>query len=171
MTATQFDENEPDPQVDPEDDFLRFWAEHEQAETGPEIKRILGVDVEVPRDLPMKFEKLAEALDGSSDIEDIKRLLVMLFGRDVLDEWIDNGVTNRQFRLLFTWGVANGQGAPTTFEEAADLLRQAEKADAEGKAPKNRAARRASFKTGGSAGSGGASKRISRASTGTRRKK
>lgn len=168
-TAGQFDDVPP--QVDPEDDFLAFWREQEAAEA-PETLRILGVDIVVPTDLPLKFERLAEALGESSKTEDVKRLLQCLFGQDVLDRWVDNDVTGKQFKFLLAWGVANGQGTPTTFAEAAELVAKAEAAEAKGKAPvvPNRADRRASSRTAASSTSGGASKPTSRASTRSARK-
>jgi hypothetical protein len=156
-----------------DDDFLAFWEEHRAAEAPPETKRILGVDVEVPRDLPLSFEDASQELANSKDPADFERLLVMLFGDGTLQQWKDNGLTAGQLRVLVAWGMANGAGKATTFAEAADMVRVAEekkaRAEAEGKAP-NRAARRASSRTPASGGTGRSSSRTSGASTGSRRK-
>lgn len=150
-----------------EDDFLEFWAQHRAQQDRP-TKRILGVDVEVPNELPLNFSDRFAHLQDSEDPEDIQALLAILFGEGVLGRWIDNGVTYEQLKVLLAWGVANGSGKAMTFAEAAVVVEQAEAAAAAGKAatPINRAARRASSKTAGSAAGGRSSKRTSRANTG-----
>jgi hypothetical protein len=145
-----------------EDDFLAFWAQH-QATKAPETKRIFGVDVVVPTDIPLVFGDDIARLQKSERAEDMKHLLTTLFGAGVMDQWIAAGCTGEQFGVLLAWGMANAAGKPTTFAEAADLVAKAQ-ADAEGKA-RNRAARRASSKTVKSGGTGGSSKRTSRANT------
>jgi len=150
-------------------EFEQFWAAHgRQAE---QRKTILGVEVVVPTDLPLRFEEQARALEGSHNIEDVKALLRMLFGADVLDGWVAHGVTGRMFRFLLMWGTVNGQGQPHTFEQAWPLFEQAEAEEAAGKAPvpmnraQRRAAARASCRTTGSATSGPSSRPTSPAST------
>lgn len=163
----------PDEPPGQEDDFLAAWRDYEATEKH-ETRTILGVQVLVPTDLPLRFERLAESLGESSKEEDIKALLTVLFGQDPLDAWVEAGLTGKQFQVLLAWGVANGQGKPTTFAEAVKLVREAEKADAEGKAPAtNRADRRAKASSGtrGSAAGGRTSSRTSSASTKSTRKK
>lgn len=165
------------PAVEPsEDDFLAFWKQHRDAKAPPETKRILGVDVVVPTDLPLSFEEEARQLADSEDRADFEQLLEVLFGHGTLQAWQENGLTSGQLRVLMTWGMTNASGKPTTFAEAAALVAKAEKlkaeaeGDGEGKAP-NRAARRASSATRASAGTGRASSRTSAASTKSTRKR
>lgn len=154
---------------DDEDDFLAFWVEH-RASQKRENKRILGVEVEVPHDIPLSFEDTINALSESGSREDLGKIVKILFGSDILDQWLDRDITRDQFQVIVMWAMANAGGRPTTFAEAAQLNADAEakkaQAAAEGKAvPINRAARRASSKTGGSGGTGRSSKRTSRANT------
>lgn len=150
------------------DDFLSFWAEY-QAQQDVPTRRIFGVDVPIPNDIPLAFEKQAEELQNSNDIEDIKRLLAALFAPEIFDQWMDRGLTNKMLSVLLAWGMSNASGSPIEFAEAAELVEQAErdKAANGGKAPTplNRAGRRASSKTGASGGTGRSSKPTSRANT------
>lgn len=166
------------PHVKPtEDDFLAFWAQHRDTDAPPETKRILGVDVVVPTDVPLSFEEEAQRLADSQDRGDFERLLEVLFGAGVLQAWKANGLTAPQLRVLVAWGMANASGQPTTFAEAARLVAKAEakkaemEAAGEGKALPNRAARRASSATRASAGTGRTSSRTSAASTTSTRKR
>lgn len=151
-----------------EEDFEAFWAQH-RADENPEYKRIFGVRVAVPTDIPLSFEDTLDELKDSDRREDMARVLEILFGVDALDQWKAAGLTGKQFRVLLAWATANAYGKPTSFAEAVELVAKADakKAEDEGKAvPLNRAARRASSKTGGSGSSGRSSKRTSPASTG-----
>lgn len=140
--------------VPDEDDFLRYWATRpgKPAET----RTIIGVTVEVPHDVPLRFnDDVAERI-GSSDPDSVKFLLEGLFGADPLEQWVANGATGEQLQVILAWGMANAQGKPCDFAEAAELVAQAQARDAEGKAPVplNRAARRASSRTRASARTG-----------------
>lgn len=141
--------------VPEDDDFLAYWKTRPEAKV--ETKRILGVEVAVPHDVPLSFlDDLAE-LKNSTDPEDTKRLLLTLFGDNPLDTWVRNGATADQLQVILAWGIRNAQGTPTTFAEAADLVEQARALEAAGKAPApvpNRAARRASSRTRASASTG-----------------
>jgi hypothetical protein len=133
--------------VPDEDDFLSYWASRpgKPAET----KTIIGVAVKVPHDVPLRFnDDVAERI-GSSDPDSVKFLLEGLFGSDPLEQWVANGATGEQLQVILAWGMANGQGQPTTFAEAAEIVEKARERDAAGKAPVplNRAARRASSRT------------------------
>lgn len=157
-----------------DDDFLAFWEQHRATTHPPETKRILGVEVVVPTDVPLSFEDISRELSESKRPEDFEQLLVMLFGEGTLEAWKAGGLTGGQLRILVAWGMANGSGKPTTFAEAAELVAKAEQlkaeAETEGKAPGNRAERRASSRTPASGGTGRSSSRTSGASTGSRRK-
>jgi hypothetical protein len=154
-----------------QDDFLAFWRTR-QAETAPETKRILGVDVVVPTDIPLRLEIMAAEMANAQNADDLRPLLVDIFGADHFDAWIAHGLTVRMMKVILAWGVANGSGTPCTFERAMELAEQME-VDAAGKARPvpNRADRRASSGTGKSASTGTSSSRTSAASTTSRRRK
>lgn len=145
-----------------------FWAE---VNAKPQTEVIRGVTVPVPSDMPLGFQQRVNALRDSDRDEDVQELVALIFGPGVLDQWIANGMGEREFRIVCGWGIANGAGKSTTFREAFDLMAMAE---AEGKAPgepsaPNRATRRAATKKPSSAG-GATSKPTSRASTASARK-
>lgn len=154
-----------------QDDFLAFWRTQQAAAT-PETVRILGVDVVVPTDMPLRVETMAAQMQDTQDVAELKALLAELFGADHLDTWIANGLTAQMMKVIVAWGVANATGTPCTFERAVELADQAEAGEA-GKARPvpNRAARRASSGTGKSASTGRSSSPTSAASTTSRRRK
>lgn len=140
-----------------------FWAEVSRGRT----EVIRGVEVQVPTDMPLIVEQRVEELQNSSRLEDIKELLGLLFGSDVLDQWLEAGMGLREFQVVMTWGLAHASGQQLTFREALDLVEQGAGAGKQlgPKGPQNRAARRSQ-----SAAGGGRSKRTSSASTATARK-
>ncbi|MBP5931823.1 hypothetical protein F3K39_28220 [Streptomyces sp. LBUM 1479] len=142
--------------------FDDFWAEVSRGRT----EVIRGVEVQVPTDMPLIVEQRVEELQNSGSLEDIQELLGLLFGADVLDQWLQAGMGLREFQVIITWGLAHASGNPLTFQEALDLVEQGAGAGKQ-LAPKgpNRAARRSQ-----SAAGGGRSKPTSRASTATSRK-
>lgn len=155
-----------------EDDFLAFWDQHQSAEKRP-TKTILGVEVVVPYDLPLNFEREAERLKKSSDPDDLGYLVSLLFGQDLLDQWIERGLRSEQFKVLLSWASLNAAGRPTDFAEAAEIAAKAEAAAGKALVPNRatkRAAARASSTTRGSAGTGRTSKQTSAASTGSSRR-
>ncbi|MFM9777097.1 hypothetical protein [Streptomyces scabiei] len=146
-----------------EESWDDFWAEVSRGRT----EVIRGVEVQVPTDMPMIVEKRVEELQDSGSLEDIQELLGLLFGADVLDQWLEAGMGLKEFRVIITWGLAHASGRELTFQEALDLVQQGAGAGKQ-LAPKgpNRAARRSQ-----SAAGGGRSKRTSSASTATSRKR
>jgi len=162
----------PNPEPDEEfgeEDFAAFWRDA-VAQEKRETKRIFGVDVAVPTDLPLNFEQLVESMGESTDEDDVKHLCSILFGQDVLEQWKARGCTGRQFQVLFLWGYANGQNKPTTFAEAKKMADEAAAEDAAGKARtvpnrKDRRAAKASSATRASGAAGRSSSRTSGAST------
>lgn len=142
--------------------FDAFWAEV----SGGATETIRGVVVAVPTDMPIAMEMRITQLQESGSEQDIRELLSLLFGDDVLDEWTEAGMGMRELQTVLTWGIAHASGKPLTFQEAYDALAAAEDA-AEGKAP-NRAARRAA-QSKPSASTGGRSKRTSAVSTASTR--
>ena len=145
-----------------EESFDEFWARV----SGGATETIRGVTVQVPTDLPLIVDQRVGELQNSSRLEDIQELLGLLFGADVLDQWIQAGMGLREFQVVMTWGLARAGGSELTFQEAYDLVQQGAGAGKQ-LAPTgpNRAARRSQ-----SAAGGGRSKRTSSASTATARK-
>lgn len=141
-----------------------FWAEVEQRET-PATTVIRGVRVPIPHDLPLRFDRRLEQLQGSTSEADVRALLTDLFGADVLDAWVEAGMTSREFRTLLRWAVANGRGTAMTFREAYEAVRADEQ---QGKAQTEATASTPSSAASGD--SGPSSKRTSPASTASRRR-
>lgn len=141
-----------------------FWSEvqaEEAAERGEQAtETIRGVTVIVPHDLPLRFDRRLEQLKGSSTDESVKAMIVDLFSDDVLEQWIDAGMTQVEFRTVLMWGMAHGRGKPLTFREAYDIVREQNQGKAATGSPP---------KSGRSGASGGRSKRTSAASTGSSR--
>ncbi|MEV8431994.1 hypothetical protein ACWHLZ_28090 [Streptomyces chartreusis] len=142
-----------------------FWAEV----SGGRTEVIRGVEVAVPSDMPLVMEKRIEELRDSEAEEDLHELVAMLFGGDVLGEWIESGMGVLEFQTVLTWGMAQAGGRDMSFSEALELVRSG---GGEGKpaAPKgpNRAARRSAPAKRSAAG-GGQSRRTSGGSTSSRR--
>lgn len=170
MTAKQVDEWVDEPEPVQEDDFLAFWRTR-QAADAPETTRILGVDVVVPTDIPLRVEHAALRLKGTQKLDEVRPLMTDLFGADHLDAWIANGLTVHMMKVILAWGVANGSGTPCTFQEAMQLAERAEAEQGKAPAPANRSARRASSTTAPSESTGRSSSRTSAVNTGSRRRK
>ncbi|MCK9896976.1 hypothetical protein [Frankia sp. AgB32] len=160
-----FDPDDVDPgdEVDEYEDFDAYWAEHG---TRVEIRRarICGVDVEVPTDLPLEVEVILQRRGGELTDRDLERVIDLMFGEDVLSLWISNGMTRSQFPIVCAWALANAEGRPISFAEAAEKVRESQER------PTNRAERRAASRPRGSA-SGRSSSRTSAGSTGSRRRR
>ena len=139
--------------------FDAFWAEQSSGKTTV----IRGVKVAVPCDIPIAMELRAQELQESTSEDDMRELLSMLFGVDVLDQWSANGMGGLELQTVLAWAMGQGTGQDTSFEEALELVRSQRD---EGKAPsgQNRAARRQQSKR-----TGGPSKPTSRASTASTR--
>ncbi|WP_328846115.1 hypothetical protein [Streptomyces sp. NBC_00258] len=143
-----------------------FWAEA----SGGRTEVIRGVEVQVPSDVPLAMEQRIEELSESTAKEDLAELLAMLFGDDILDTWLDNGMGMVELQTVLTWAMAQAGGKDMSFAEALETVRSG---DGAGKllGPKgpNRAARRSAPAKRSAAG-GGRSKRTTGASTGSARK-
>lgn len=156
-------------EVAEDDDFLTYWNSRARPTT-----RILGVEVVVPSPdtVPISFDALLERFKDSDSANraELEELLGELFGEDIFDQWQDRGLTAGMLQVLLAWGMWNGNGKQVTFEEAAELVAEAEAkaASSPGKAV-NRSARRASSRAR-SDGTGRSSKPTSRASTGSAKK-
>lgn len=151
-----------------EDAFLAFLAEQDPDEV--EYITVYGAEVEIPRDMPLILERKVRQLDsGTATDKDIVEIVAMLFGDDLFDFWCDRGMTDRQFQLIVTWGLANARRNPgveaVTFAEAKAIMDRAN----EPSDPTNRAERRAAARQRGN-GTGSSSRRTSSGSTASRRK-
>ncbi|WP_101788645.1 hypothetical protein [Nonomuraea indica] len=144
-----------------------FWAEVQRAEqaarTGPPTQIIRGVEVRVPHDLPLLFERKVDQLRDSGDEDAFAELLADLFGADVLDAWTEAGMMAREFQVVLAWGMANGKGREMSFREAYELVVAQDGDEGKGKSSTRTNAR--------SGGTGGRSKRTSAANTSSRRKR
>lgn len=144
-----------------------FW---EEVSGGP-TEVIRNVKVRVPTDMPLAMERRIEELSESEAEDDLAELIALLFGADVLGEWIENGMGAQEFQVVLTWGMAQASGRDMSFREALELVRSG---GGTGKRPgpkgPNRAARRAAPAKQSGAG-GGQSRRTSNGSTGSSRKK
>lgn len=146
-----------------------FWAEVERTEAAERgqaaTTTIRGVTVPIPHDLPLRFDRKLNRLKDSTSEDDIRALLEDLFGADVLDAWVEAGMTSREFRVLLRWAVANARGTTMTFREAYDAVRADEQ---QGKAQTKPTPSTPSSAASGD--SGPSSKRTSPASTASRRR-
>ncbi|WP_224302222.1 hypothetical protein [Streptomyces olivaceus] len=137
-------------------DFDAFFRE--EVDTGERERQpltVCGRRYLLPDSLPLMFTVGMERLQSSTDINDVRKMLSPLFGRSALDDWAEDGMTDRQFRIVLVYAAANVRSPGSlTMAGAAELhdKQEAEKAAA-GKAPApNRAARR---KKSGKRGSSG----------------
>ena len=133
---------------------------------GSDTETIRGVEVRTPTDVPLAMEQRLKDLHDSEAEEDLRELIALLFGDDVLGRWIDAGMGALEFKSVLAWGMAHAAGTKVSFMEAFEMVR-AEEAG-QGKAP-NRQARRAASKQP-SKSTGGRSARTSAVSTASRRK-
>ncbi|MFI6904888.1 hypothetical protein ACIBKY_26745 [Nonomuraea sp. NPDC050394] len=169
MSATEpVDDAYEDLPEDEEDEFEEwdaYWDEVERKKAaelgGPTTRIIRGVEVQVPHDLPLMFERTLDKVKGA---DDFKGLVAALFGADALDAWIANGMKEEEFRVVFAWGYANGKGIPTSFRKAHEMAQAQQARSGSGK--ETGSARTSS----GSGGTGSSSKPTSRGSTASRRK-
>ncbi|MEU8805059.1 hypothetical protein [Streptomyces anthocyanicus] len=127
-------------------DFDAFFRE--EVDTGEQKRQpvtVCGRRYLLPDSLPLMFTVGMERLQKSADINDVRKMLSPLFGRTALDDWAEDGMTDRQFRIVLVYAAANVRAPGSlTMQGAAELhdKQEAEKS-AGGKAPApNRAARR-----------------------------
>ncbi len=161
-----YDPDDVDPtegDVDELEDFDAYWAKHG---TAVEVRRarICGVEVEVPNDLPLEVEVILQRNGGELRDRELDRVIDLMFGEDVLALWIENGMTRGQFPVVCAWALANAEGRPITFAEAAEKVRESQER------PTNRAERRAASRPRGSA-SGRSSSPTSRGNTASRKRR
>ncbi|MGW1162727.1 hypothetical protein ACWD48_31915 [Streptomyces sp. NPDC002519] len=126
-------------------DFDAFFAE--QVPDRPRAALTLyGREHVLPDSLPLLFTLQMERVQHSSDPDDVRAMLATLFGEGTLDEWAKQGMTDRQLGVVLIWSAANiRKPGSVSMRRAAELYDQGEAGTA-GKAPANRAERRASTK-------------------------
>ncbi|WP_031010637.1 hypothetical protein [Streptomyces sp. NRRL F-5727] len=124
-------------------DFDAFFAE--QAEQQPrQALALFGRRYVLPESLPILFTLQAERLQASEDPDDVRRMLTALYGGDVLDEWAEKGLTDKQLGVLLIWSAAAIRAPGTvSMERAAELYDRQAAGKAQGP---NRAARRSKKK-------------------------
>ncbi|MFB7452844.1 hypothetical protein [Streptomyces sp. NPDC056194] len=140
MTDTVNEHQDDDEQRFDAADFDAFFAE--QADKRPRQPiTLFGRRHLLAAELPLMFTLEAERIQHSSDPDDVRKLLITIFGSDVLDEWAEKGLTDRQLGILLIYSAAAIRSPGTvTMERAAELHDEQE---AQGKAPApNRAQRR-----------------------------
>ncbi|PBC80109.1 hypothetical protein BX265_4945 [Streptomyces sp. TLI_235] len=132
------------------DDADAFFAA-EVSKVRPAVLHLYEQDYELPTDTPLGFALLAERHAGEESLETFRTVLATVFGDGVLDEWIANGITQRQLSIVLAYAARNMDkpGSATL----ADCARYVAEHDDRGKAL-NRAQRRAA--------SGGRSSRTGR---------
>lgn len=148
------------------EDFDAFWSAQDRKATS--LRNVFGVDVTLPAALPLRFEVEARAAATSTDPEQTKRMVGILFGDDALERWTSAGMDLEQFAVLLLWGTVNTR-APGSL-----TLAQAREAYAERAAnPAGKALPQvvAGISGGASNGTGPRSKPTSRASTSSRKRK
>ncbi|MFJ7337882.1 hypothetical protein ACIQUU_32115 [Streptomyces sp. NPDC101116] len=134
-------------------DFDAFFGEEVNRRERPTLT-VCGKTYTLPDSLPLMFTLQAERVQESSSVDDVRKMLAPLFGADALDHWADNGMTDRQFRIVLVYATANVRTPGSlTMQAAAELHDRQEAEKAAGKAPSpNRAARRSKTKKRGSSG-------------------
>jgi hypothetical protein len=131
------------------DDFDTFWS----SQNAVKPARIRGRVVTPPTDVPLALLNQLDQVEGSTELDDIKRVLAVAYGEPVVDHWSDAGMGVREFQVVLAWTGAAMRGKPVDFATAQQLATEAaEAAERTGKGGTNRAARRFRKKSGGTGG-------------------
>lgn len=105
------------------EDFDAFWASRKRK---VRKTKIMGVEVELPPSLPLEFEMKAKQMERSTDEDDIRYLVGLLFGQDALDTWAKRGMDGDQLAVLLAWAPAAIAGSNVTLAQVADELARQE---------------------------------------------
>lgn len=108
------------------EDFDAFWSTRNRKHRSTTI---MGETITLPASLPLQFEMEARRASDSSNEDDIRKLVGILFGTDHLDRWAKRGMDLEQFKVLLAWAPRVVAGQDITLAEVADLLDAAEAAD------------------------------------------
>lgn len=156
------------PKASPSQSWDDMLAEVATRKTRTEV--IQGVTVRVPTETTLRFELKLDALADSGDEDDLRMLVRDLYGDDVFDQWVENGMTPDGFQAAMGWGLAQAKGRTDfTFLDAMKLV--LERKENPPQAAANRATRRAAASTPRSKSTGTTSKRTSAASTASTRRR
>ncbi|MGC0205224.1 hypothetical protein [Streptomyces levis] len=149
----EYDYDDEQPLAEAAADFDAFFGEEVAARPRQNV-RVCGKTYTLPDSLPLMFTLQAERVQESSSVDDVRAMLAPLFGRDALDDWAAAGMTDRRFRIVLIYAVANVRNPGSlTMQAAAELHDQQEAEKAAGKAAgPNRAARRTKTKKHASSG-------------------
>lgn len=155
VTNPNPDDYDEQPLADQAADFDAFFGE--EVNKGTRTRQpltVCGRTYILPDSLPLMFTLQATRVQESSSIDDVRKMLTPLFGRDALDDWAEAGMTDRQFRIVLIYAAANVRAPGSlTMQGAAELHDEQEAAKAAGKVVgPNRAARRSKPKKHASSG-------------------
>ncbi|MFJ8146979.1 hypothetical protein ACIQ6R_18155 [Streptomyces sp. NPDC096048] len=143
--SDDYDDDQAGTGADMAADFDAFFGE--EVGKGNRERQTLtlhGRTYTLPDSLPLMFTVGMERVQNSEDVADIRKVLTPIFGAAALDEWAEQGMTDRQFSIVLIYAGANMRSAGSlSMQGAADLYDRQAAAKAAGKAPApNRAARR-----------------------------
>lgn len=113
------------------EDFDAFWSARTRKR---KATTIMGERVELPASLPLQFEMEARRLQRSKNEKDIRKLLSILFGDDVMNRWAEKGMDLEQLMVLLAWAPQVIVGKDVTLAQVADEL-AAQQAKAGGQDP------------------------------------
>jgi ArsR family metal-binding transcriptional regulator len=137
-------------------DFDAFFGEEvDKGKREQQTVTVCGKRYILPDSLPLMFTLQATRVQESSSIDDVRKMLAPLFGRNALDDWAEGGMTDRQFRIVLIYAAANVRSPGSLSIEAAARMhdeQEAAKAAGKAQAPANRAERRKSSKKHRSSG-------------------
>ena len=139
------------------EDFTAFWESRRR--TGKTLHNVLGFDVVLPAELPLRFEIEARRLSNDRSAAAVSHLFGLLFGAETYSRLYEAGLTPSQFMVLLMWGVANANGQDMTLAQAEVAAEDAKAKAAAGKVVVP------SGSGGTSSGSGPSSRPTSRGST------
>lgn len=105
------------------EDFDAFWSARDRK---GKTTTIMGETVTLPPSLPLQFELEARKLQRSKRDKDVRKLVGILFGPDMLDRWVAKGMDLEQFSVLLAWAPQVIAGAKVTLAEVAAELAKME---------------------------------------------
>lgn len=114
------------------EDFNAFWSARRRQ--GKVLRNVHGIDLQLPAELPLRFEVEARRLQNDRSVAAIHHLFGLLYGEGALARLVDAGLTAEQLSVLLMWGTANGNGRSLTLAEAEAAFEDAKAKQAAGKA-------------------------------------
>lgn len=106
------------------EDFDAWRSQQRAKRTGGRRVKVFGRVVALPTSLPLGLQL---SLDDISNVDDVRRIVGILYGEDALDHWVECDVDMADFQTLMAWGMASADGQRITFDEAARLVAEATK--------------------------------------------